>query len=256
MLKRYAIAFLLLLVFGAVRLPVERRLNEAHEAEQFRGVKLDLSMRERLGQGGFIAALSGFRSIVADMLWIEANTAWQNTEWGRMAVLFDLVTTLQPRATLFWEMASWHMAWNASRWARDNPKQPLEALRIKAEREYFQLGLDYINRGIANNPDRYILYERKGILLRDKLKDHLGAYEAYQKAASFPNSPGYNKRFAAYELSEVPGREREAYEMLVRLYNMGPQERLPTLLTKIGELQEKLNIPPEQRIAIEKEKEQ
>jgi len=173
-----------------------------------------------------------------------------------MAVLFDLVTTLQPRATLFWEMASWHMAWNASRWARDNPKQPLEALRIKAEREYFQLGLDYINRGIANNPDRYILYERKGILLRDKLKDHLGAYEAYQKAASFPNSPGYNKRFAAYELSEVPGREREAYEMLVRLYNMGPQERLPTLLTKIGELQEKLNIPPEQRIAIEKEKEQ
>lgn len=253
-MKRIAIVILLLLAFGAAKLPFERALDEEHRAAFFRGGKLNLSMRERIGQGGFIAALSGFRSIVADILWIQANTAWQNTEWGRMAVLFDGVTTLQPRVTLFWEMSSWHMAWNASRWARDNPKQPLEALRIKAEREYFELGRDYAERGIRNNPDRYVLYDRLGILLRDKLKDHLGAYEAYKKAAEFPNAPTYEKRFAAYELSEVPGREREAYDMLVKLYHMGEQERLPTVLTKISELQEKLNVPAEQRIYIPPEK--
>lgn len=254
MIKRYTILFLAVLAFGAIKLPFERELDAEHQKAHFRGAKLDLGLREQIGQGGFIAALSGFRSIVADILWIQANTAWQNTEWGRMAVLFDGVTTLQPRVTLFWEMASWHMAWNASRWAMDNPKQPLEALRIKAQREYFLLGKNYCERGIRNNPDRYVLYDRLGLLLRDKLQDHEGSSEAYAKAATFPDAPAYEKRFAAYELAKVQGREREAYDMLVKLYNMGEQEHLPTLLTLISELQEKLNIPAEQRIYIEKEK--
>jgi len=249
--KRYSIALLIVLLFGAAKLPFEQKLNEEHRASFFRGAKLDLGLREQIGQGGFIAALSGFRSIVADLLWIQANTAWQNTEWGRMKVLFDGVTTLQPRVVLFWDMSAWHMAWNASRWAADNPKQPREALRIKAQREYFELGRQYLEAGIRNNPDRYVLYDRLGILLKDKLGDYLGAYEAYKKASEFPDAPAYEKRFAAYYLAEVPGREREAYDMLVKLYHMGPEERLPTLLSKIYALQEKLNIPQEQRIYID-----
>jgi hypothetical protein len=254
--KRIAIVILALLAFGAARLPFERALDEEHRTAFFRGAKLDLGLREQIGQGGFIAALSGFRSVVADLLWIQANTAWQNTEWGRMVVNFDAVTTLQPRVILFWEMAAWHMAWNASNWARDNPKQPREALRIKAQREYFELGRLYLERGIRNNPDKYVLYDRMGLLLRDKLKDHYGAYQAYAKAAEFPDAPSYEKRFAAYELSQVPGKEKEAYEMLTKLYHMGEQERLPTLLTRIGELQEKLDIPQDQRIYIAPEKNQ
>jgi len=254
MKRRYFLLFLAVLAFGALKLPFEKKLDDEHREAHFRGATLNLGLREQIGQGGFIAALSGFRSIVADILWIQANTAWQNTEWGRMAVLFDGVTTLQPRVTMFWEMASWHMAWNASRAAMDNPKQPNEALRIKAQHEYFILGRDYCERGIRNNPDRFVLYDRLGLLLRDKLQDHLAASEAYAKAASFPDAPAYEKRFAAYELAKVPGREKDAYEMLVKLYQMGEQEHLPTLLTLIHELQEKLNIPAEQRIYIEKEK--
>lgn len=248
--QRIVIVIAVLLAFGAARLPFEHALDEAHREAHFRGAKLDLGLREQIGQGGFIAALSGFRSIVADLLWIRANTAWQNTEWGRMKVLFDGVTTLQPRVTMFWDMAAWHMAWNASNHARENPKQPREALRIKAQREYFDLGREYLEAGIRNNPDRYLLYDRLGLMLREKFKDHLGAYEAYQKASEFPDAPAYEKRFAAYELAKVPGREREAYELLLKLYNMGEQERLPTLLSNLKELQEKLKIPQEQRVYI------
>jgi hypothetical protein len=123
-----------------------------------------------------------------------------------MALLFNSVTALQPRAVLLWDMAAWHMAWNASVAAMEDRKQPREALRIKAQREYFRLGEDFLQRGIENNPDRHQLYERLGALYTEKFKDPCRAYEQYLKAAQFPKAPSYEKRFAAYALAECPGR--------------------------------------------------
>ncbi len=89
-------------------------------------------------------------------------------------------------------------------------------MRFYAQGEYFSLGKDYLERGIKNNPDRPQLYETLARLYKDKLTDHLHASEFYAQAAALPGSPSYNKRFSAYELSFVEGREREAYERLLR----------------------------------------
>ncbi len=239
-----------LLIFGALRLPIEQELAERHRAAFFHGAKLDISLRERIGQGAFIAALSGFRSLVADLLYIEAHTAWERTQWGRMAYLFENITTLQPRNLMFWDMASWHMAWNASVAAYDDPSQPREAIRRRNQRSYFELGRQFLERGIRNNPDRYLLHERMAILLRDKFEDHCAAADYFDKAASFHNAPPYTKRFAAYELAKCPGREREAYERLRQLWLDHPDERKPTMRTLLTQLQESLEIPPEQRVYI------
>jgi hypothetical protein len=241
-------AIIALLAFGAAKLPFEHRLAEEHRAARFHGAQLDLGMRQQIGQFAFIAALSGFRSLVADMLWIKAHVEWENTHWGSMALLFNNVTALQPRCVMFWDMAAWHMAWNASVAARNDPRIPREALRIKAQREYFLMGEDFLKRGIENNPDRHLLYERLGLLYRDKFDDHCRAADAYDKAKDFNRAPEYLKRFAAYEMALCPGREREAYGRLRTLYLMGEKEHLPTLLKRLQELQEKLHIPPEQRV--------
>jgi hypothetical protein len=245
---RTAAVLILLLAFGAAKLNFEEQLAAQHRAEFFRGAHLGLDLREQVGQLGFIAALSGFRAIVADMLWIEAHQAWERTEWGRMELLFNNVTALQPRAMMFWEMAAWHMGWNASLAARENPKQPRETLRIKAQREYFELAKDFLVRGIKNNPDRYLLYDRLGMLYRDKFLDHGAASEQFEKASHFPNSPVYEKRFAAYELSYCTEHKRAAYERLRELYLRGEEERLPTLLTRLRALQEELHVPIEERV--------
>ena len=164
---RYGALILILLAFGFSKLKFEQRLAEEHRAAFFHSAKLNLNMRQQIGQLGFIAALSGFRALVADALWIEAHSAWERTEWGKMALLFENVTALQPRCIMFWEMSAWHMGYNASVAARNNPKQPREALRIKAQREYFKLAEDFLLRGIGNNPDRYDLCEQLAILYRD-----------------------------------------------------------------------------------------
>ena len=244
----YWLAVALMVIFGFVRLPYETRLTQEHQAADFGRVKLDLNLRERLSQLGFLAALSGFRTPVADLMWIEAQTAWQQVEYGRMNLLMSTVTTLTPKNVNFWEMAAWHMAYNASVYAMNDQKQPKIPLRKKAQHEYFLLGKDYAEHGIANNPTSYLLYQSLANIYKDKLGDHLNASIAYGKAAACPGALTYLKRFSAYELSQVPGREREAWKRLRELYDMGPQERLPTLEKDLRQMEEKLQLPPEQRV--------
>jgi hypothetical protein len=245
---RALIVALALLVAGAAKLPLEHRLAADRKQLHLHAPALDLTLREQIGQLAFVAALSGFRSVVADALFIQAHVAWERTEWSRVLLLFRQVTTLQPRGILFWDMAAWHMAWNASTAAMNDPRQPRLALRMKTQREYFDLGRDFLERGIKNNPDQPQLYEALARLYRDKYYDHARAAEFFEKAADKPGAPSYARRFAAYELSYCENREGEAYDRLLQLYSAGEKERLPTLIKRLKFLEEKLNIPLDQRI--------
>jgi hypothetical protein len=245
---RGAIVLALLLVFGALRIPIESALAQQHRSTDFREAELGLDLREQISQLGFLAALSSFRSLVADVAFIQAHVAWERTEWGRVLLLFREATTLQPRSILFWDMAAWHMAWNASVAAPHDPAQPNDVLRRKAEHEYIALGKDFLERGIKNNPDRPQLYESLARFYKEKPNNHGAAAKCYAKAAALPGAPEYDERFAAYELSFAPGHEREDYNALRALYDRGAHERLPTLLKRLKFLEQELNIPLDRRI--------
>lgn len=247
-MKRFIIVLALMLGFGAIKLPLEHRLTVLQQQLRLNPVRFDLGLREQLGQLGFIAALSGFRAIVADVVFIQAHVAWEQTEWGRVLLLFREATTLQPHAIMFWDMAAWHMGWNASAAVGRDSNELRPALRLKTQREYYNLARDFLECGIRNNPDQPRLYESLARLYKEKYDDHARASEFFARAAALPGAPSYDKRFAAYELSYCEGREREAYQALRRLYDMGEQERLPTLISRLKFLEAKLNIPWDQRI--------
>ena len=137
-MTRGLIALAVLIVMGLLKLPVERDLAALHRQEHFRGVEFNLDLREQLGQLGFIAALSGFRAIVADALFIQAHAAWEDTQWGRMLLLFRQITTLQPRVLLFWDTAAWHMAWNASVAAMNDTKPAASGAASKSAARIFR----------------------------------------------------------------------------------------------------------------------
>jgi len=245
---RILIALLTIATFGGIKLSLERAVAGGQQSSPLHKIELGFELREQIGQLGFVAAFSGFRSLIADLLFIRAHIAWEQTEWGRVLFLFRQITTLQPQAILFWDMAAWHMGWNASVAALNDRSQPRLALRIKAQRQYFALARDFLERGIKNNPARPELYETLGRLYREKYHDHERASHCFQMAAEQPGARSYDKRFAAYELSYCDGREREAYERLHRLYLRGKSERLPTLIMRLKFLEKKLDLPMEERI--------
>ena len=57
-MKRIAVALAALLLFGAVKFPLEQAVDQAHRNAYFRGAHLNLPLREQIGQGAFLAALS------------------------------------------------------------------------------------------------------------------------------------------------------------------------------------------------------
>ncbi len=248
-MKRIVIALALLLIFGGVRLPLEIHLEKLQQAEGFHSAALNLPLRQQLGQMSFIAALSGFRSLVAVILWIEAHEAFQRVEWGRVAGMLNTVTTLQPKSTLYWDMSAWHMAYNASVYALDDvKKEQSPTLRAIEARRYWDIGKKMLENGIENNPDSSTLYASLGRLYADKYEDHLAASKAFSTAAAKPEALPYMQRRAAIELSKVPGQEPETYRQMKALYDSNPQNRVPTLITTLKRLEEKLGIPADQRI--------
>jgi len=247
-MKRYALAAVFLLLFGVVRLPFESTLSREQQAADFHTASLDLELREQVGQMSFLAALSGFRSLVAALIYIDAHVAWENTQWGKMIGHFNTVTSLQPRSELYWDMAGWHAAYNAAASALQDPSEPSEILRQRNADQYIQVGRDFLERGIRNLPDSHVLPRNLGQILREKVDDPCAAAEAFALAASKPGAPAFLERFVAYELSRCPGREREAYDLLVKLYNKGEDQRTRSLLSLIQKLEDQLDIPNDQRI--------
>ena len=250
-MKGRILGIIVLLIWGTVKLPIETRMAAEQKANRFGGFKLTATLRQQAGQAGFLATLGGLRAAVADLLWIRAHVAWQSTQWGKMKLLFDVCTSLQPRRGMYWDNAAWHMAWNASVYAmNDKEHVPEQVERYRNQQNYFKLGEDYALRGIENNPDNWELYLRLGLIYKDKFKDLAKAAVAYEEAAKRPGRLDYVRREASYLVADIPGREEEAYKKLRELHAMGEQEWLPTLLKKIQLLERKLKIPQTERVYI------
>lgn len=227
-------------------LPLKLRL-ESSARHHLTAEPLNIAVRERIGQSAFVAVLGGFRSVVADLLFIDGHVAWERTDWTRLLLRLRQTTELQPHAILFWDIAGWHMAWNASIAAsEDQSKSAL--VRQRTSREYIELGKDFLIRGINNNPHRPELYEALARLYRDRLHDHLRAADSFYKASQLPGCAAYDERFSAYELSQCAGHEREAYHQLRELYDRGEKERLPTLIARLRAMEQQLNLPANERI--------
>jgi hypothetical protein len=244
-MKTFALLLLIIAAIAPLKLKMEKNIGGNRTSSS--DLRHAIDLRERIGQTAFIAILGGFRSVVADFLFIDGHFAWERVDWSHLLMRLRQVTMLQPHVTMFWDVAAWHMAWNASTAALNDSSQPLLA-RKRLQREYIEIGRDFLERGVANNPQNPQLYEALARLDRDKLHDHAGAAENFMKASRLPGCAAYDERFSAYELSYCEGHEREAYDRLRALFQRGEKERLPTLIARLRAMEEQLHISPEERV--------
>jgi hypothetical protein len=235
---KIVILSLVLLVFGAVRMPFEAQLCRELRSARLFPAPLEIGTREKIGQTSSAVALGGLRTLVATFLNLRAFTFFTEQRWDDVGDTFDTIVDLAPRTRYYWETGSWHMAYNAASYYINDSKLP--ALRRReAWRSYIVKGRSFLERGSRNNPDDWSILASLGFLLsdsnkfpafRDPNETFAAAAEAYRKSAETGKALGYVKRSWFYSLARVEGREGEALALGRSLYDAGVQNRTPTLL--------------------------
>lgn len=211
-MKGIIISLVLLLFWGAIKQPWESSISGQRAVIIYgEDVPLSFELRETLGQELTLAALGGFRGLVATFLWISLTENWQERQWTRVRALADFAVTLQPRVLFFWENGAWHLAWNASVSVKKYAEEGKSEARKEYEsRQWIEAGIDMLERGIRANPEKANLYQRMAELYWQRLENYEQAAHFYQLASERENAPSYVDRFIGYSL-EKAGKLDEAY---------------------------------------------
>lgn len=236
--QKILIVIALLLSAGALRLPYEAALTQDLRQAGLLAQPLPIGTREHIGQTSSAVALGGLRTLVATFFNLRAFTAFTEQRWDDVAETYDTIVDLAPHTTYYWETGSWHMAYNAAPYYREQPG--LSPLRKRYEwRNSILKGRAFLERGIRNNPRDWELYSNLGFMLSDPNKVRAfsspaeafsAAAEAYRIAADSGTVLPIIRRTQLYALARVPGREAEALALAEKLYAERLKNRSPTLL--------------------------
>lgn len=252
-----ATALFVFLLLGILKLPLEQRAQKELRENGSLRVPAGLKVRENLGQMAFAASLGGLRSLVASVVYLQAYTAFERSDWAKVESLHSLTTQLQPNYAPYWDDGATRLAYDAASHFLYDTKRPT-LYRHQLYRQYFERGVSFGTQGIAFLPTSRVLHQRLGefysrIVGSPEQKrltppDHLKAAEHFL-AAHANGALAWTERAAAYELArldDAPEQWRTAYRILRRTFDQG--YRLPTAINTLIDLEKKLNIPPEQRI--------
>ena len=247
MLKNTVIFIIALLGYGMIRLPLQERILEQEKNAGLLEEPVNLSSSDYLEQQLAMVSLGGLRSLVAAVMSMEAFDCFLISDWTNLERRYNQITALAPHSDFYWDNGSWHLGNNASSSYLDNKRlSPLE--RREGFRKYIQKGRDFLQKGIKANPGSWYLYSLLGNMYSDTYRqpDFEKAAEVYRKAREL-GAPALTARKEFYALARVPSKSREALKLGKELFK-DPRNRVPSLVTNIFVLENRLHVPEKDRI--------
>ncbi len=199
-----------------------------------------------VGQGLSLAVLGGYRSAVANLVWLDMNSSWERRDLDATLARIRLATTIDPRPEIFWlngsrVIANDMPAWGNTEQTRLNPVYKGSEQEIK---ERFALrALEFLNKGREQQPENPALLIETAMIVWRKLGDLESAADLFLEATRLPRAPYYSHRIYAELLLKL-GRKQDALEFLERHYADLPEDDLqamkPVVAQRIVELRESL----------------
>jgi hypothetical protein len=196
----------------------------------------DLS--DNLGQGTLLGMFGGFRTILADFVWLRGYVYWEQRDLPNTETMINLATTLEPRTGLFWETGADNIAYDVPSWTmmelRDQLDSSDPATRAAAKgvwdksiHDEAMHALAFLERGLTFHTDDYELHMREALIYENRLDDLPRAAEQYRLAAvaasaQDSNSPYLPIHFYVRKLLKM-GKQREAYDYLRQIYPTLPE---------------------------------
>lgn len=227
---------------GLALMPLTGQLRQAEESAGLLGEFPAITGDDMAEQLSFFA-LGGLRSLAAEMLVLDATSAWLERDWSRVARRWRMITTLCPLRENYWASAARDMATNAAGHAYNDATLTPEEQIVHA-RSYISQGEQFLQNGLKQLPESAFLYMRLGDLLADLNRNpsFARAAAAYHEAVKRGASVLY-RRQEFYNLCRIRGREQEAWELGRQLYADPAQRSIPSLRCLLFVLESKLNLP-------------
>lgn len=251
--RLWVVCLLVLLVAGVVLSPLQNRVWPQVKASQ---PELNLAQVEgALGQGVVIGILGGFRTLLADIVFLRANYFWERKDRAATEALINLTTSVDPRPMFFWQNGSRMVAYDIPVWRVQEAGGLDKVSTEQADRIYAEQadrGMAIMHRAAQFHPGDYRVPLEIAQIYSNKLKDDEKAAEYYLKAWEMPNAPYYTARIYA-ELLRRLDRKREAYDFLRKLYDQAmasgdPRANSQVILERIRDLEKELNLPSLERL--------
>lgn len=147
---------------------LDRVMNGASGSSKYENAtKLDMKILSSMMVAGMA---SGFRSQVANLLWMQYDEYSDAGQQQRVVPIMEAVVTLDPNFIDAWSVTGWHWAYNLYADEADKTLHPnRSAAEIRKRQDYdVNVGLDYLTRGAAANPDTYRLWFDAGYTRANK----------------------------------------------------------------------------------------
>lgn len=196
--------------------------------------------------GAVLALLGGFRTVLANLLWLEIYHAWEQRDRLRLERLIPSVMHLSPDNEYFWVHAAGMLAYDVPHWRVEVAGGPLAvnaAVQNRLHRVQAEAALSLLESGLQLQPTSLKLHLEAAHICVNKLKDSERAARWYYKASQLPDAPDYVGRMYADQLVQL-GRLGEALDFLddlaQRLLQSDPHQQLSLVMRRIKMIQEQL----------------
>ena len=202
------------------------------------------------GQGMLLATPGGFRSLLADIQWLGTCAAWEKEDATKTLSSIQFTVALDPRPAFFWRNGANMIAYDMRHW-----ESTVQTLGGGSEGAVGQIlarvAIDFLRQGMRQHPEDYTFPVDIGHIYMTRLEDYDAAAEAYLHACkNYPDVPYYVGRLHA-QLLRKAGRNREAYDFLVKEYtglpSNDPYAQKELVLRRIRNLEVEMGIPVESR---------
>jgi tetratricopeptide (TPR) repeat protein len=182
------------------------RIEKGYVSRLPQATPVDVPLNQFFGA----ALMTGFRGIVADLLWLECDHFWHGGEWHKLLPYYYFITRLQPKFVTVWVVGGWHMAYNVSYRVAHDKTLP-EAERELESARWVERGIAFLKEGLRHNADRYEIYFELGWDYYHKVKDYREAVVYLEQAVRRPH-PQWVERVLAHAYEKC-GRYRDAYDV-------------------------------------------
>ena len=159
------------------------------------------------GKAAVFAVFGGYRAAIADFVWLKAYLAWEKRDYGKCLSNIELSVDIDPANIAFWSLGANIIAYDTPHWLFDG-RAASPAVEKSIRRRQARLALDFLDRGIAANPQSRRLKLDKALVYSFALGDKQSALRCHL-AACDAGAPIYVVRDCANMLEEC-GRSEEA----------------------------------------------